>query len=146
MGRRTVHMDDLQALSIIKTRLRQGEQVIWHGAPDPIQAAAQGPLRHLAFAVLFILLPLIFLDLHSSLHLFFALLSCSIGTGMAAVAVRSLAQCWRTAYAVTNERVIIAVGEFGETKSFGSWALSSVHRTESGKKGSLLFDYSPRLA
>src|SRR5262249_5903297 len=54
---------------------------------------------------------------------------------------RSFLRSWQTAYAVTNERVIIAVGQFGDTNSFGSHAFSSMRRTGSDEKGSIFFDY-----
>jgi hypothetical protein len=67
---------------------------------------------------------------------------------------KKIANCWRTAYGLTDRRVIIAVGRDGPCQSFGPAALADIERTGNEASGSLRFDrdrlrrgygYSPGL-
>lgn len=66
------------------------------------------------------------------------------GVALWFVTLKSFIDGWRTAYGLTNQRVIVAVGENGSTQSYVGEALSSMERSGSDAKGSLRFDFGRR--
>ncbi len=65
---------------------------------------------------------------------------CIFGAIIWRIALREVLDCWHMAYGLTEQRIIIAVGEAGETRSFTAKMLSAVERS-GGKTGSVWFDY-----
>ncbi len=59
-------------------------------------------------------------------------------------AAKKIADCWRTAYGLTNRRVIIAAGIDGPANSYSAAALSGLVRTGDDCQGSILFDFGSR--
>ena len=139
-------MNDCEALSIISQRLQPGERILWHGKPDPWVAA-----REHVFTLLFMTI--------WTGGVLFGLWNMSYGTqakpngGLFALAIlgfmvaigikgwitalTSFTGCWRTAYAVTDRRVLITAGD--DTKSFSGAALGDLSRTGNELQGSLIF-------
>ncbi|MGO8951718.1 MAG: hypothetical protein ACLPWS_05480 [Rhodomicrobium sp.] len=152
-------MDDNRALSIVHKRLQPGETLIWYGSPEPA-IAARGPLFVLAFLTLWVAfaygwtalaagLPQIAGNKQVShppplLFLPFGLLFCALGTVFWLQALKSVTDCWRTAYGLTNRRIIIAMGDAGPTKSFGAQSVGTLLRTGDDLRGSIMFDFGPR--
>jgi hypothetical protein len=157
-------VDDNQALSIISRGLQPGERLIWHGVPTPWRAAVPH-LFPLAFLT-FWFFPITFLafwmggkryvvsnsftevsdpNLHA--HFWFRAFPALIalfGVAMWLWTVKKIADCWRTAYGLTNRRVLITIGANGSTKSYSEAAFSSMKRTGDECRGSILFDYGRR--
>ena len=146
-------MDSNRAQSIVIRRLQPGERLIWHGAPAPWQAAL-GPLFILAFMTVwtgfaFFWTAMASVTLKSpdwkppSAFLSIGGLFCLIGVFGWAGALKAVADCWRTAYGLTDRRVVIAVGDSGKTTSFGAAALSNMERTGGEARGTIRFGFGP---
>jgi hypothetical protein len=146
-------VDESKALSLIQRRLKPGETLIWHGAPNPWRAA-QGPLFQLVFAAIWtgvIFITVVGYAISSSKKsslvfpvsslVIFGLLFCFIGTAIWISTLRNLVACWNTAYGLTNHRLVIAIGDKGKTESFSKDSLSSLLRSGDDKQGTLRFDY-----
>ena len=139
-------MNDCEALSIISQRLQPGERILWHGKPDP-WAAAREQLFMLLFmtvwtgGVLFGFWNVVFgakANPNAPLPALLVLgLMIVFGTRAWVKALTALTDCWRTAYAVTDRRILITAGE--DTKSFTAAALGDLSRTGNEQQGSLIF-------
>ncbi len=137
-------MDSTEAFSTIAKSLQPGEKIIWQGTPAPWIAA-----RRFVY-------PLIFIPLWAAgIFLWFqmiwktdprwdggvSLLALGTLVAMAAYswweALRTVIAYWKTAYTLTDRRVIIAAD--GNIQSFNAATLGDISRTGSGSRGSLTF-------
>jgi hypothetical protein len=130
---------------MVSGQLQPGEKIIWAGKPDPWTAASPR------------IFPLAFLTLWTGVvlsaawHVYyepkpsqsggfgFIIVVPMIGIGAFGLyrALRALLDCWSTAYALTDRRLIIATG--GRTQSFTAAALGELSRTGDAQRGSLVF-------
>lgn len=126
---------------MIAQRLRPGERLVWYDQPTPWRMA----LRPLAMLALELLL------LASLAHNYAATLLRANGgpdwwhtavasfiIGLLVFTLVKIADCWRTAYGLTNQRAIIATGP--ATLSLSKEAFSQIKRTGDDALGTLLFD------
>lgn len=148
-------MDSERARAIITRRLHPGETLIWHDKPSPWRAAAQ-PLLFLVFATIWTGFAVVWTRVASGMAvvslasppdalLLIGGLFCVAGATVWVFILRNVVNCWRTAYGLTNRRVIIAVGENGPTRSFGPLALSRIERSGGEERGTVRFDYGPMM-
>jgi hypothetical protein len=145
-------MEDRRALSIISKRLQPGERIVWLGTPSP-WVAARAQVYQLIFitiwtgGVLFALWNLVFKESANPSGGLPALAILGFLVTAGAVfwvrAVSSFADCWRTAYALTDRRIIIAAGEGSRTQSFTAAALGDITRTGNEQRGSIIFGNDP---
>jgi hypothetical protein len=146
-----VQVDDNRALSIIMQRLQPGERLIWHGLPTPWRAAIPhlGILGFMTVWTGFALFTLLLIPGQASatdppptvVLLAIPLIFCAVGTATWLWTLKKIADCWRTAYGLTDRRIIIAVGESGSTDSYTGGAIESLKRLGDNRRGTLLFDY-----
>lgn len=137
-------VNETEALSIITQRLQPGETLVWYGVPRPLSAAADYflPLAFLTLGIIAVARGLTAAnasDWHSPnpgvLTVLLFLLGLWLWTG------KKAADCWRTAYGLTNLRIIIAIGANGPAASYDAAALADMRRTGNEFDGSILFDY-----
>ncbi len=144
-------MDGNDALNIVTCRLQPGDRLIWHGVPTPWRAAIPY-LFPLAFITVwtgfaFFMVSQVagrgsIIDAQqnfpaSTIPVLFCILGCAIWFWI----FRRIADCWRTAYALTDRRMIIAAGKNGSTKSLAPLALSDLVRKGDATSGTLLFGH-----
>src|SRR5262249_39325955 len=125
-----------------------GERIVWHGVPAP-WVAARRMIFLLVFltvwtgGVLFGLWNLALTQGTKPNAPLFSLIVLGVMVVFGGVswlrALRSFAGCWQTAYALTDRRIIIAVGESGDTQSFTAAGLGDISRTGDEQRGSLTF-------
>ncbi len=144
-------MDEREAFSVISQKLHPGETLLWHGAPSPWRAAVPH-LPLLAFMTFWtgIIARSFFMpaakapDWHARDNFFLLIvpvLMCLIGAGIWLWTAKKIADGWRTAYGLTNRRVIVAVGGNGPVKSYCAAAFSKMERKGDTDRGTILFDY-----
>ncbi len=142
-------MNDIEAQSIILSRLQPGEKLVWYGVPSPLRAAAWH-LGLLAFITVWTgLAASLFLGALEAIRdgelsaddprFFVPALLFFFGVTYWLWTAKKIADCWHTAYGLTGSRVIIAVGAGGSTESYGAGAFSNMLRTGDSARGSILF-------
>jgi hypothetical protein len=148
-------LDKNRAYQFLQAHLQPGERLVWYDVPSPWRAAA-GPLFKLAFMTLWAG----FAYVWTAIAVSFAFINkppswvlapfwlvggafCFIGTLGWLSSLKNVLNCWHIAYALTDRRVVISVGETGEMKSFTGSALTSLSRTGSSATGTIKFDYGP---
>ena len=147
-------MNDIEAQSIVASKLQPGETLVWYGAPSPLRAARQY-LGMLAFITLWLgfvarTLPAGISSIKAadaySLNpaVLGPLLFCGFGAGFWLWTAKKIADCWRTGYGLTNRRLIIAVGTGGPVESYSADAFSDMARTGDAQQGSILFAHGQR--
>jgi hypothetical protein len=145
-----VCLDNDEALTAISKRLQPGERLIWHSVPSPWRAAVPY-LYSLAFMTFWTGAALYGASkalervpdpgLDSLLGaLGVPALFVLIGAAAWLWVAKKITDGWRTAYGLTNRRVIIAVGRNGAAKSYSAAALSGMKRTGDEFRGSILFE------
>ncbi|MGO9985148.1 MAG: hypothetical protein ACLPIX_13210 [Rhodomicrobium sp.] len=143
-----VIVDEIEAQSIMARRLRLGETLVWFGVPKPWRAA-RNYLGVLAFMTIWTGLAVRSLAVKASqlgslkLGVFMASLFSLLGAAVWLWTAKKAAYCWRTAYGLTNRRVIIAAGLNGPTQSYSPAKLSGFVRSGGESEGSILFDFGP---
>jgi hypothetical protein len=143
-------LDNNEALTLITGRLQPGERLIWYGVPSPWRAAAPYlfPLAFMTFwtgGVLYAASNAYAKIPNPSLRDLLGPLAVPVLFGVIGAAAwlwnaKKIADCWRTAYGLTDRRVIIAVGRDGPCQSFGPAALADIERTGNEASGNLRFD------
>jgi hypothetical protein len=143
-------VNETRALSIITRRLQPGETLVWHSTPTPLLAARDyfGPLLFLtviatsiARSPLDALFAIKVSDWHFPNPDVLPVLLCICLFGLWVWTGKKAADCWRTAYALTDRRIIIAAGMAGPESSYDATALVDMKRTGDELKGSILFNY-----
>lgn len=122
---------------------------MWHGKPNPWIAARQYMYTLLFMTVwtggvLFgawnmLLGPKANANLNAPLPALFILgFMVMVGAGLWIKALRSFSGCWRTAYAVTDRRVVV-VADGEAARSLSGGALGDISRAGGERQGSLIF-------
>jgi hypothetical protein len=147
-------LDSNEALANISRQLQPGERLIWHGVPNPWRAAVPHlyPLAFMTFwtgGVFFVAAKALAKGPDPSTQTLFGPLAVPVlfflgGAAMWLWTAKKITDGWRTAYGLTNRRVIVTVGTNGSTKSYSAAALSGMKRTGDEFQGSILFDSGPR--
>jgi hypothetical protein len=122
-------MDDNNALPIIEPRLRPGERLIWYGTPDPWRAALPY-FALLPFCLICILiLGVTAVKAPAPPTIIMLLLMGGVVGGVAGCfyALVSIIGCWNTVYALTDSRLIIAVGKGGWRSSTSSYGAEDIN-------------------
>ncbi len=131
-----------RARDIITRRLHPGERLIWHDAPNPWRIALLYILfiPNLYFGFIFVIIAsrsFVFSEKTSIVWAIF-LFSFAAALGTAAVlAIRKIFNAWRTAYGLTDKRVIVAVGA-SKTESHEPLELQWMRRNHSGARGDII--------
>ena len=127
---------------IFLDRLQPGERIVWFGKAGPWAAASRSVLP-LAVMTAFMGVAIIggWKAYHSPKQhpgaFEAAVIFAMTGALFWFFALKGFLKCWATAYALTDRRLIIAVG--AKAQSFPAAALVQICRTGNAKQGSLLF-------
>ncbi len=139
-------MDDEQVFSCLSSVLKPGERIVWQGRPNPWIAAEQCAFPLFATPIVMGILLYAFWNalLKSGpitpLALIITFYILGVGAFFWVRAFKTVRSCWRTAYALTDRRVIVAAGE---VKSFGPAELRHISRRGEEACGSLVFLSAP---
>ncbi|MDZ4791769.1 MAG: hypothetical protein SGJ17_11295 [Hyphomicrobiales bacterium] len=114
-----------RARDIITRRLLPGERLIWHDAPTPWRIASRYLFR-IAIGAFFTFSGLSQVIADKDTPSTGSTLVCAFGVCFVGWSLRQAANGWYTAYGLTNQRAIIAVGDRGSTQSFTGDAFQSV--------------------
>ncbi len=143
-------MNEVQARNQVVSRLQPGEKLVWSATPSPWGAAARGPFLMLLFALFFFGFSIFWIlgaytatpkTAHAQAPYFFlfGVPFVAVGIYQILASFKSIVDCWRTAYGLTDRRVIIATGARGKTQSLWPNSLGQIDRSGDDRRGTITF-------